>query len=118
MEIYKRIKIDWIKTANRLVDLRLNNKNLIKYVCYFNKKMNENKDSRFINKYTCYQDYNCDNCTEMDQNISQQELANVFGVSRYVINNWENSITIPDIEDILLYSKISGVDIYDILVWE
>ena len=35
---------------------------------------------------------------------------------KHVINNWETGRTIPDIEDLLLYSKITGLSIEDILI--
>ena len=119
MELYSRLKIDWIKTGENLANIRMNNLNLRRYVCYFNKKKNEHKvlSLDFRPKYTCFSEYECETCTkEMDQLISVQELANVFGLSRDVINNWETGRTIPDIEDLLLYSKITGLSIEDILI--
>ena len=119
MEIYSRLKIDWIRTGEKLADLRMNNLNLRRYVCYFNKKRNEHNldDLSYRPKYTCFSEYKCEECTkEMDKLISVQELANVFGKTRDVINNWETGRTMPDIEDLLLYSKITGLSIEDILI--
>ncbi len=119
MEVYSRLKIDWVKTGENLADLRMNNFNLRRYVCYFNKKENEHNVSKlgYRPKYTCFFGYKCEECTkEMDRSISVQELANVFGLSRDIINNWETGRTIPDIEDLLMYSKITKLSIEDILI--
>ncbi len=129
MEFYNRPVIDYVKTGERLASLRLNNLKLRKYVCYFNKKKFEQKIKndrsnqyyfdRDRPKYNCFSNYECEKCTkEMDTLISAQELANVFGVSRDIINNWETGKTTPDIEDFLLYSKITGLDLNEIIVFE
>lgn len=119
MEFYNRPVIDYKKTGERLADLRMNNLNLRRYVCFYNKKLNEAKAIETLRpKYTCYFNYNCEHCTrEMDKLISAQELANVFGLSRDIINNWEIGKTTPDIEDFLLYSKITGLDLNKIIVF-
>jgi len=134
MEFYNRPVIDYVKTGERLANLRFNNLKLRRYVCYYNKKKYEKKieaESKKIRygyygnsqtirpKYNCFSNYECEKCTkELDKLISAQELANVFGVSRDIINNWETGKTSPDIEDFLLYSKITGLDLNEIIVFE
>lgn len=61
----------------------------------------------------------CDNCKfEMDTNISRAELAKVFNVSESMIVNWESAKSRPSIDDIIFYSQICKLDIYDVLVFE
>ena len=117
MKEIKIVKIDWKKTGIALQYLRENNYNLKKYVCYYNKVNNFNDSER----YFCYNIpiYDCDNCDkEMDKKISRRELGRVFSVSEDIVENWENGETIIDIEELIMYSKISGTDIFDILVFE
>ncbi|MBR6071809.1 MAG: helix-turn-helix transcriptional regulator [Acholeplasmatales bacterium] len=120
MELFNRPVINWIKTGERLALLRYDNNNLRRYVCFYNKKLNEEKSLDTLRpKYTCFFNYDCLNCNEeMDKSISVQELANVFGKTRDVITNWETGKTMPDIEDLLLYSKITGLDINDIVIFD
>ena len=120
MELFNRPIINWNKTGERLADLRCNNLNLRRYVCFFNKKYNEERSLDNLRpKYTCFSNYDCLNCNkEMDKSISVQELANVFGKTRDVVTNWETGKTMPDIEDLLLYSKITELDINEIVVFD
>ncbi len=61
----------------------------------------------------------CDECDDMymDRSISRPELAQVFGVSDSVINNWESGRTEIGIEDLLFYCQIAHVSLDDILVY-
>ncbi len=103
----RRKFIDWNKTAKELRLLRLDNRNLRRYVCY---KLKSEKNG-------CTSD-DCKTCTyEMDCNISQKELAAVFSVSENVVVNWENGKTVPPLEDLLFYSEISGVPLEEIIVF-
>ena len=55
MELFNRPIINWIKTGERLADLRYNDFNLRRYVCFFNKKFNEEKSIDTLRpKYTCF----------------------------------------------------------------
>jgi len=47
--------------------------------------------------------------------ITQDELASRVGVSRQAVSKWENGVTIPDIEILMLLSEIYGISINDIL---
>ncbi len=97
--------IDWDKTAKNLKMLRLDNLNLRRYVC-----------SRIHRKeWECEQD--CDGCRfEMDNAISQRELALVFNVSENLVVNWENGKTQPKTEDLIFYSQLCDIDLFDVIV--
>lgn len=101
--------IDWTQTGNKLFRLRSDNANLRHFVC------------RALRHGTslCDNDSNCDNCGDvyMDRSISRSELAEVFGVSESVINNWETGRTNIGIEDLLFYCQIAEVGLDDILVY-
>ena len=114
MNLINKIVIDWDKTKDNLLDLRLNNINLRKYVCYYNKF---NKDDiNLREKYTCFNNYLCDDCKMVDLKISRSELAFTLGVSDDIIYNIETGKTIPDLEELILYSKISKVPLENIIV--
>ena len=114
MNIFNRIIIDWDKTKDNLIDLRLNNINLRKYVCYYNKLNKEDIELR--EKYTCFNNFSCDECKNIDSKISRAELAFSLGVSDDIIYNIETGKTIPDLEELILYSKISDVPLEEIIV--
>lgn len=81
--------------------------NLRRYVCYVLKY----GDAKCTGE--------CETCKfDMDNNISQSELAKVFNVSTSMIANWENCKSKPSLEDLILYSEICGTDLYDILVFQ
>lgn len=99
--------IDWNKTAKNLKLLRNDNLNLRRYVCWELK----------------FEDANCSgdclHCKyDMDNRISQAELAQVFNVSENMIVNWENSKSRPSLEDLIFYSDICELNLYDIIVFE
>ena len=84
----KRKFIDWSNTAKNLKLLRRNNLNLRRFVC---SQLNYDKGE-------CSGD--CDICNfDMDESISQLELAKVFNVSESMIVNWENNKSRPQLDD-------------------
>lgn len=107
METIKRKFIDWELTAQNLRLLRNDNINLRRYVC------------RTLNYDKAECDGDCENCKfDMDSSISQKELASVFCVNTGSVVNWENGKSRPSIEDLIFYSQISGVDLYEVLIFK
>ncbi len=104
--VLTRRNIDWAKTGKVLELLRADNLALRRFVCRFHN----------AGKGDC--GGNCANCRfEMDSNISRKELADVFNVSESVVANWESAKTPVPMEDLLFYSDIAGVDLFDLLVF-
>ena len=102
----KRKYIDWANTAKNLKLLRRDNINLRRYVC---SQLNYDKGE-------CSGE--CETCRfDMDESISQLELAKVFNVSESMIVNWENNKSRPQLDDLLFYSQICGLDLYDVVVF-
>ncbi|MCI8368150.1 MAG: helix-turn-helix transcriptional regulator [Clostridia bacterium] len=102
----KRKYIDWANTAKNLKLLRRDNINLRRYVC---SQLNYDKGE-------CSGE--CETCKfDMDESISQLELAKVFNVSESMIVNWENNKSRPQLDDLLFYSQICGLDLYDVVVF-
>lgn len=101
--------IDWYATGNKLYRLRSDNASLRRYVCSMLKRGTEK----------CGGTGDCETCGDryMDKNISRAELAEVFGVSDNVVNNWGTGRTQIGIEDILFYCQIAKVGLDDILVY-
>ena len=109
MEKIERAVIDWEKTGKRLKLLRNDNLNLRRYCC---RQLGSGK------RYDGCDNANCDTCIfEMDTNISQAELAKVFSVSESMVVNWENNKSKPSLEDLIFYSRICGIDLFDIIVF-
>lgn len=109
MERIKRKVIDWDKTSKNLKLLRNDNINLRKYVC---RELNFKKK-----KYGC-DGTDCDTCRfDMDNSISQAELAQVFHINENRIVNWENNRSKPTIEDLIFYSQICGIDLYEVIIF-
>ncbi len=103
---FKRKYIDWANTAKNLKLLRRDNINLRRYVC---SQLNYDKGE-------CSGE--CETCRfDMDESISQLELAKVFNVSESMIVNWENNKSRPQLDDLLFYSQICGLDLYDVIVF-
>lgn len=103
---FKRKYIDWANTAKNLKLLRRDNINLRRYVC---SQLNYDKGE-------CSGE--CETCRfDMDESISQLELAKVFNVSESMIVNWENNKSRPQLDDLLFYSQICGLDLYDVVVF-
>lgn len=102
----KKQYIDWEKTSKRLRMLRLDNRNLRRYVCFMLKSEEKNCNAE-----------DCATCTyDMDCSISQRELATVFNVSESVIVNWESGKTNPPLEELMFYAQICGITLDDIIV--
>lgn len=101
----KRKYVDWGKTAKNLKLLRCDNMNLRRFVC---RKLNYNKNE-------C--DGNCDGCKfDMDESISQIELAKAFDVSSSMVVNWENGKSKPSVEDLLFYADVCEITLEEVLV--
>lgn len=106
MENVKIRYIDWDKTATNLKLLRNDNINLRRYVCA---QLN-------LDKGNC--GGNCETCKyDMDNSISQKELAAVFKVSDSMIINWENGKSRPALEYLIFYSEICKIGLYDVIVF-
>ena len=98
--------IDWSKTAKNLKLLRQDNINLRRYVC----------SKLYYGKRDCEVD--CAECKfGMDHSISQAELAKVFNVSESMVVNWENSKSRPQLDDLIFYSQICEIDLYEVIVF-
>ncbi len=103
--------IDWKATGYQLFQLRNENIALRRYVCSNLKKGTD--------KCKNEEEKDCSSCNViyMDRNISRPELAEVFGVSEALINNWETARSHIDIEDLLFYCQIAQVKLEEILVF-
>lgn len=97
--------IDWDKTAVNLKLLRQDNLELRRYVC---RELN-------YGKADCHGD--CPECKyDMDTSISQAELGKVFGVTAGVIANWETARTTPSLDDLMFYSEICKLKLFDVVI--
>lgn len=105
-EIPQRI-VDWKATGRNLQFLRRNNQNLRRYVCWKLKSSDGN----------CTGD--CMSCTiEMDNLISQKELADVFYVTENSVTNWEGGRSCPTITDLFRYADLCGIPLEQVIVFE
>ncbi len=102
--------IDWRATGNRLFRLRSDNFQLRQRVCSALRKDTDKCHSASGDCAACTDPY-------MDKSISRAELAEVFGVSESVINNWEDGRTEVGIEDLLFYCELAAVKPDDLLVF-
>ena len=109
MEINRKF-IDWKATGNRLFRLRSDNFCLRKYVCSVLKKDTDKCNNSSGDCGSCEDRY-------IDKSISRPELAEIFGVSESVINNWESGKTPVGIEDLLFYCQIAEVTLEEVLVF-
>ncbi len=105
--ITRRI-IDWKATGYKLKLLRCDNISLRKAVCHHL--------SKTLAKGHICRTLDCDNCTNMDNQISQAELAVVMNVSDSMVANWETNRTIPTLEDLLMYCDLCDITLEDIIV--
>ena len=104
----QRKTIDWKRTGQNLRLLRQDNLSLRRYVCRTLRVKHGECDGE-----------DCASCRfEMDANISQAELAEVFHVSESMLLNWENARSKPSLEDLLFYADICGVDLFEVVVFE
>ena len=110
MKVFRKF-IDWELTGNKLFRLRSDNAALRRFVCSALRRQSGKCNNG---------SGDCENCTDkyMDKNISRPELAEVFGVSDSVINNWECGRTAIGLEDILFYCQIANVTLDDIIVYQ
>ncbi len=51
-------------------------------------------------------------------NMSQKDLARELGIGRENISKWENGVSLPDIENLIIISKIFKVSIDELLQGE
>ena len=108
MEKIERKFVDWGKTSKNLRLLRNDNLNLRRYVCFALRTKREECEGR-----------NCETCRfDMDNSISQAELAQVFNVSESMVANWETGRSIPSVDDLLFYATICRLPLGDILVFQ
>lgn len=49
------------------------------------------------------------------KNMTQQQLADIIGVSNRAVSRWENKSTLPELENICMIASALGVDINDIM---
>ncbi len=106
--ITRRI-IDWQATGYNLKLLRCDNLKLRKHVC-------RQLSSSLTKGHIC-RTLDCDNCTNMDNQISQAELAIVMNVSDSMVANWETNRTIPTLEDLLMYCDLCDMSLENIIVY-
>ena len=107
MKKIERKIINWKKTGIRLQRLRTNDMRLRRYVCW----------SLRYEDGECSGE--CDVCEyDIDASISRAELARVLCTSESVVFNWEKGKTPVGIEDLYMYSEITGRSIDEILVYE
>lgn len=130
MKLIERVSIDWNKTGRLLRLLRCANENLRRNVCKARKIMHSacknadplcGKNCQINCSRDCDLDCNldCENCgVEIDNAISRAELAEVLCVSATQVANWELGRTPPPIEDLLMYGKLCGLNIFDILIFD
>lgn len=104
----ERKKIDWDLTKLNLVNLRLHNPDLRRYVC------------SQLKHETCEDDVDCTKCNIrfIAPYITRPMLAKVIGVSVNALYNWERGKTLVDYEDLLFYCAIAKVKLEDIIVFE
>ena len=108
MEKIERKFVDWGKTSKNLRLLRNDNLNLRRYVCFVLRTKREECDGK-----------SCDTCRfDMDNSISQAELAQVFSVSESMVANWETGRSIPSVDDLIFYAEICKLPLDDILVFQ
>lgn len=46
-----------------------------------------------------------------DNNITQEQMANMLNITRQAISNWENNKNLPDLEMIILMSKLFSLSL-------
>ena len=51
----------------------------------------------------------------MEQNLSQEELADKIYVSRQTISNWENDKNYPDIKSLMLLSEVFHISLDNLI---
>ena len=108
MEKIERKFVDWNKTSKNLRLLRNDNLNLRRYVCFVLRTKREECEGR-----------NCETCRfDMDNSISQSELAQVFNVSESIVANWETGRSLPSVDDLLFYAEICKISFDEVIVYQ
>ena len=51
-----------------------------------------------------------------DNNLTQEEMAEKWNVSRQAISNWENKRNLPDIEMLIIISKIFSISLDELIL--
>ncbi|MGI6361517.1 MAG: DUF3955 domain-containing protein [Bacillota bacterium] len=51
-----------------------------------------------------------------DNNLTQEQMANILNVSRQAISNWENNKNLPDLELLVLMSKIFSLSLDQLIL--
>ena len=51
-----------------------------------------------------------------DNNLTQEEMAEKLNVSRQAISNWENKRNLPDIEILIIISKIFSISLDELIL--
>ena len=51
-----------------------------------------------------------------DNNLTQEEMAEKLNVSRQAISNWENKRNLPDIEMLIIISKIFSISLDELIL--
>ena len=105
--------IDWEATAANLKELRRRNLPLRKKACYCKKSK---LDPRA--KDGCKVDFACENCGigDIEEAISQAELAALFYCDANTIANYENGRVCLSVEVLFKYSEICELPMEKILI--
>lgn len=51
-----------------------------------------------------------------DRNLTQEQMANMLNVSRQAISNWENNKNLPDLELLVLMSKVFSISLDQLIL--
>lgn len=51
-----------------------------------------------------------------DNNLTQEQMANMLNVSRQAISNWENNKNLPDLELLILMSKVFSISLDQLIL--
>lgn len=110
MKEVKINRIDYEALGRALQDLRERNDDLRKYVCW--RLQADAEDDLSVN-FQCTNELNCENCRfPANRSISRKELSLALGdgVSENMVTSWEMNRSVPDVEYLLAYCKICGLD--------
>ena len=109
--------IDYDQLGRRLCDLRQSDQRMLRYVCFCRyQEMKEDPAKWDAAPEHCTRDGACEDCLRpVEREVSQSELARVLGVTKTMVGNWEQGRTSPDLEYLLMYSRISGIDLEKLL---
>lgn len=51
-----------------------------------------------------------------EKNLTQEQMANMLNVSRQAISNWENNKNLPDLELLVLMSKVFSISLEQLIL--